>query len=466
MLTCFILIIPLGVWLFYQFIYPHPQEQYFLADDRSSEDSNDSASALANFPAVHIQTMSDDEPFYERFSWIESEFTLAGFNSVETQIPVSAKLQGHDDMAWNMLPDKRSLRLRFEEALSFFGERAEAYDWILLAGAGDRSLLRNYSALHLARRLSGLGWTPLARPIHLYVNDEYIGIYLLTEEKSSAHQHLNLIANQEPALSEFFFEMQWRANQFEQEEISYIRVNSHPYGIIGDSSADAGFERDSLYIIAYPEEELLTSEHFDYLQRFLTETGMLLRQENFAAFSRRVDLGSLIDFYLVQELYKNVDAGFSNTFLQIRGQGANRRLYHGPVWDFDIAAGNAYWIESANQTPFGGLYVAQRHYWYWYLIHIPEFFDLVIYRWNSVVRNEALLMIAYIDRLASIYQEEYERNFKRHDILGLSMWPSPEHLSEIQTFEGQVTFLIEFLTDRVQYLDDIFNGVIPMWRWR
>ena len=514
-LTCFTLIIPLFVGMYYQFVYSLPYEQDFNDDFvtigqaqaialnhleggqiRTIEWISDTPSRyrilmthenyshsfyvdarngeisffapvmtdLENFPTMHIQTIGDDEPFYERTLWIESEFTLEDFGSLVNSTPVMGRIRGRGTSTWNMMPDKRPLRLYFETAQIFFGEESEAYNWILLADHGDKSLLRNYSALYLARQLNGLDWVPFARSIHLYVNDDYMGVYLLTEERALAHQHMGLVSHFDPTISEYFFEMEWRADRDGEEGVDFIRVNSHPDGIIGDSSAEAGFNRDYLYEIIYPDDDLLTEEHFDYLQTFLTEIGILMRERDFEAISQRVDLDSLIDFYLMQELYKNLDVGFSSVFLQIRGQGENRRLYHGPVWDFDLAAGNAYWMGVENQTPFGGLYVAQRHYWYWYLMHTPEFLERLADRWNNVVRDEALLMIEHIERLASIHQEEFERNFERHHILGVSRWPSPEHINEIQTFDGQVTYLIEFLTDRVYYLDDIFNGDRPMWR--
>jgi len=201
----------------------------------------------------------------------------------------------------------------------------------------------------------------------------------------------------------------------------------------------------------------------DYLQTFLTEVGVLIRVRDFEAISQRVDLDSLIDFYLVQELYKNMDVGFSSVFLQIRGQGDERRLYHGPVWDFDIALGNAYWMGVENQTPFGGLYVAERHYWYWYLLQIPEFTEMVAVRWNEVLQPEALAMIEYIETVARIYEFEFERNFERHAILGLEMWPSPAHISELPTFNTHAAYLTDFLRTRITHLDEIFNGYRPMW---
>ena len=466
-LTCFILIKPLSIWLYYQHIYPQSYD-YFSSFNQNGAtySSNEQETEHDGFPTIYIKTSVDEDPTYEDNLWIASNFTFDGFNSLSASASDVGEISSHKNGTWNMLSEKISLYLRFEEQQPFFGEATKTYDWILLANASDRSLLRNYSALHLSRQLSGLDWVPLARPVHLYINDDYIGVYLLTQKRTSAHQYLGLATNSEPEISDYFFELNWQADHDDTNNTNFIRVNSQQFGVIGDASEDAGFDRDYLYEIIYPEAAFLTNDHQDYLQSFLTYIGNLMRDEDFEALSRLVDIGSFIDFYLVQEIFKNKDAGFENVFLHVSGQGTNRRLHHGSPWDFDQTAGNAYSLEAQDQTPFGGLYVAQRHYWYWYLIYMPEFFDLVVYRWNSVVRNEALLMIDYIGRVTNAHHNEFERDFNQHDILDQSMWSSPEHLYEIQTFAGHVTYLTEFLTARVHYLDDIFNGIIPRWRWQ
>jgi len=450
-----ILLIPLIIGIAYQ----NPSQ----LDGLIEEDPTSHPISIQGFlPTLHIQTMGDDLPFIERNLRIDSTLIFENMGEFSTVVPLTGQIRGRGNSTWNMLPDKRPLRFHLDEPQRLFDEGVMATDWILLADHGDGSLLRNYSALHLSRRLDGLDWTPQARSIHLYINDEYMGVYLLTDERR-AFPITMLTAHPDPTISDYFFEMEWRANLDGEEGIDFIRVNSHPDGIVGDSTAEAGFDRDYLYEIIYPTGQALTDAHMNYLQEFLTEVGALMRVRDFEAINQYVDLASLIDFYLVQELYKNIDVGFSSVFLQIRGQGDNRRLYHGPVWDFDLTVGNASWMGVENQTPFGGLYVAERHYWYWYLLQIPEFVSMAQVRWNEVFQPEALATIAHIETLARTYEAEFERNFDRHAILGIDRWPSPAHLNEIQTFSGHVAYLTDFLRTRITHLNEIFNGYRPMW---
>ncbi|MCL2559695.1 MAG: CotH kinase family protein [Turicibacter sp.] len=462
-LSLLILLVPLIIGVTYPFTESEPQlSEEDRAVAETTQTQTDSMTSISFLPSVHIQTIGDELPFQERTLRIESTFIFENMGEFSTLNPLTGQIRGRGNSTWVQLPDKRPLRLHFDEAQQLFTNGTIATDWILLADHGDRSLLRNYSALHLARQLDGLNWTPDARSIHLYVNDEYQGVYLLTDERTFVPT-LRLTADEDPTISEYFFEMEWRAHLDGEEGIDFVRVNSHPDGIVGDSTAEAGFNRDYLYEIIYPATPVLTDAHMIYLQNFLTEIGELIRFGDFEAISERVDLTSLIDFYLVQELYKNMDVGFASVFLQIRGQGDERRLYHGPVWDFDISAGNAYWMGIENQTPLGGLYVAQRHYWYWYLLQHPEFVELVNTRWHEIIRPAAVATIQHIEIISDIYEGEFERNFVRHAILGIDRWPSPTHIDEIQTFRGQVTYLTDFLQMRVTHLDEIWGIYRPMW---
>ena len=51
-----------------------------------------------------------------------------------------------------------------------------------------------------------------------------------------------------------------------------------------------------------------------------------------------IDIDSVVDAYIVEEVFKNLDAGWSS-FYMYRDIGG--KLFFGPVWDFDLTSGNA-----------------------------------------------------------------------------------------------------------------------------
>jgi len=417
-----------------------------------------------DFYSFHITTIGDGVPFTVRELWIDSVFTLVNNNGDVQFEDADGRIRGRGNTTWrnSYLREKRPLRVRFDGDVrqrQMAGSEHAARNWILRSNHMDKSLMRDYSAFFLGSLLPGMYWSPFANFVHLYVNDEYMGVYLLADERDVGPNRAQLVSNSNPAVCEFFLEMDWRNYRNDAVEgVDFIRVNTSPDGPREDyppSSVRAGvFDRDHLYEIRWPGNDVLTEAHFDYVVDYLTAVGVALRAGDMAEIERLVCIDSLIDFYLVQELFQNVDAGFSSIFMQIRGQGESRRLELGPLWDFDVAAGNADWM--SNQTPYR-LYVSRRWYWARAIHQTPALREHMIQRWNAIFVPATLEMLAHIQQIAIDYQAAFERNFERFDILGVYVWPNPPQVVEIDTFMGQVDYLVDFLYRRMNYLDEYFN---------
>jgi len=435
----------------------------------ASANSTDESTLFAqeriyDFYTLRITTTGDGIPFTIRELWIDSIFTLID-NSGEIQFAdAEGRIRGRGNTTWrnSYMQEKRPLRVRFDGDVrqrQMAGSAHAARDWILRSNHMDKSLMRDYSALYLGKLLPGMYWSPFANFVHLYVNDEYMGVYLLADERNVGQNRAQLSSDPDPAINEFFLEMDWRIYRNDAVEgMDFIRVNTSPDGPdpeYSPSSVRAGiFDRDHLYEIRWPGDDVLTAAHYAYVVDYLTAVGLALRAGDFPEIERLVCIDSLIDFYLVQELFKNVDAGFSSIFMQIRGQGENRQLELGPLWDFDVAAGNAYWL--SNQTPYR-LYVSRRWYWARAIHQTPELREHMVARWNAYFVPATLEMLAHIQQKAVDYQAAFERNFERFDILGVYVWPNPPQVVEIDTFMGQVDYLVDFLYRRMNYMDAHFN---------
>ena len=50
-----------------------------------------------------------------------------------------------------------------------------------------------------------------------------------------------------------------------------------------------------------------------------------------------IDIDSFINYYLIQELFMNVDVDYSSVFMYKHG---DEKLKFGPIWDFDLSSGN------------------------------------------------------------------------------------------------------------------------------
>jgi hypothetical protein len=393
-----------------------------------------------HFQSLHLTTYQC--PFdIERTLWHDAYLTLTGaFDDI------AVRLRGRGNSTWWDGEEKRPLRLRFHEPIYLLGSPYAARDWILLANHLDPSLMRNYAALAFSAMLGQDGrmdYLPTFRHIHLYINGDYKGVYLLTDERDINPGRLALTRHANPAQSDYLIEMDARIDRNGIYGFDYFTVyNTH-------------------YALRFPGSSRRTEAHVDYVRDYIMRVSRAIRYQQWEGVLSLIDLGSFVDFYIVQELFKNSDAHNMSVFMTLRGRGDARRLYKGPPWDFDLAAGNR-----ASQAAPHYLYVGLANYWYRNLLEIPQFFAAVTERWNEIKDTKIAEMLALIGDTAQYYRRDFERNFERHPIMGAGFWNTPPQLLEIHDFSGQVAYLITWLETRVNWLDDYFNARtdhLPLW---
>ena len=398
-----------------------------------------------DFPSIHIITGLD--PFnVDRVFWHPGVVSVSGSANAEYNFnPVMAQIRGRGHSSWINFPEKRPLRIRFDTPQPMFGTQYQARDWTLIANHSDMSLMRNFSAYYFASLLDGLAFSSIAVPVHLYINGEYVGVYNLSDQIHVAYGRVSLVADENPQISEYLLELDFRVYRDNEEGLDFFRVNTFT----------DQYARDFLYDVAFPGGSVRTAAHVEYAKNFITNVSMAFHSRNFEEIERLVDLPSLIDFYLVNEFFLNGDVGWASTRLQIKGQGESRRLYMGPVWDFDIAAGiRSDWLNDL--TPYG-LGTHNSHYWFWNLINTPELLDMVAVRWNEVGYAAAVQTINRINYMATYYNAAFLRNFELHPILGEIIFPHREEMAELDTFDKHVYYLIDFLSRRATWLTYFFT---------
>ncbi|MCL2194877.1 MAG: CotH kinase family protein [Oscillospiraceae bacterium] len=429
------------------------EEQNEAYNDDHNDNDNDNGditpivwtpTTTDGLPSLHIR--ANGTPFVERNLWIDSTFELAGGgNSAHHFADATGRIRGRGNSTWWDLPGKRPLRIQFSSAQPMLDSGHAHREWILLANHGDMSLLRNYATLHIGAQLTGLYWTPFARNVHLYVNGRYMGVYTLADERDIGPGRARLTAHTDPAISEYLLEMDWRLYRNGTQGVDFFRINTSAAGYVNNTHAGVS-NRDSLYEIRWPNA---TPGHMEYARAFVERVSRAIRSRDFAAISAVLDVNSMADFMIVQELTRNPDAGFSSWFMQIRGQGDNRRLYMGPIWDFDTTFGNWYHDISPN-----GLFLQGQHYWFQNLMQTRQFRSLLAQRFNSIARPAITNTTTHVRQLATRYQACFARNFVRHPILGTAVWPNrtPPQMVAIATHPGHVDFLLDFITRRANYM--------------
>ena len=153
-----------------------------------------------------------------------------------------------------------------------------------------------------------------------------------------------------------------------------------------------------------------------------------------------VDVGSFVDWYLVEEFFRNQDSNFKTSVHLTWTPGG--RFAMGPVWDFDLSAGTK-WRDDT--SPRGWLTRTGRH-WITRMLEDPAFSARVKRRW-ATLRPQVEDVIAQIPA-----SEDAIRDSAIADRL---LWPAADSpipwSNHATSFAGEVEFLQGWLAARVEW---------------
>lgn len=242
-----------------------------------------------------------------------------------------------------------------------------AENWVLLANAFDNSHLRNKIVCDFAAQTE-LPYTPECQWVDLYLNGEYAGLYLLSEQNEIHPQRIAI-----PSSGSFLVTMETNGRE-------------NPDGI-----PNIGIQGDTALRIRstdLPQEEM--ESIWDAIFRaFRSENGTdPLTGKHY---TQLIDLDSWVRKFLIEEVFGNIDGGWYSQYFYRSGADPSGKVYAGPVWDYDQALGNA------------------STYWEFGNVEHPEMLDRVFYIYEN---PDAPLYGLYHDpqflrRMREIFHQEF-----------------------------------------------------------
>ena len=229
---------------------------------------------------------------------------------------------------------KKPYKLKFDKAPSpdVFGMKKDK-SWTLLANYLDQSAMRDKVGLDLGRRLnSTIPWTPDSRYVELFVNDQYVGAYLMTESVKIDDDRVNV--NPETGMI-----METDGNSVSDSSLGFKST----LGKIAFAFKDPD-ERKTLSAEdgGGVDPEGVTSAKLTAIKnRVNLFESKLYSSSTRNQYATYIDPASAVDFYLIKEFTKDNDSDFyrSNYFWWDPVNGDNK-FHFGPAWDFDRSAGN------------------------------------------------------------------------------------------------------------------------------
>ncbi len=407
-----------------------------------------------DFPRVEITVSGSIERGVYKEGTISFKDPKKMYSDITNFSGAAMKIKGRGNTTWDAeggIKNPYRVKLAAHPANKILGLNRDK-DWILLSDVQDPSLLRNATALRISRMVS-MPWTPKFRAVELYINNSYQGCYLLVEAKETD-------TNKVPV------------NVSETGE-----VDSGYYLEIDDKSdEDLYFYSESFgKKIKYKDPENPTAAQKNFIEGYVNDVEKLLKDKNFdseTGYWSKMEVGTFIDQYIVQELTMNVDGNMRlSTYF---AKDKDTKLFMPMVWDFDLSLGNCTYLGKDFNLPYyngsrdgpkgwfvkiRGGYPGENHgekdTYYQYMFKDQKFVDALKERWNTV-KPRLDKIPAFIDKMCEYNKVAYDHNSSAgKNPRGNRGWYYPP--DNFKNWQEAVDWLKDWYSTRLEWLDAEIN---------
>ena len=336
----------------------------------------------------------------------------------------------------------------------------KGHDFALVANYIDRTLLRNAIAQHIFGSMGN--YTPRFRHVEVVLNGIYQGVYLFIEKIKIAKTRVNIAkldtttCNSGDSLTGgYILKQDWHGNTGWNSKY-YMPVDTvwFPY---------FRFENPAIPSI---KQQAYIQSYFDSFETAVYGTSKKSALGNWRDFADEKSLG---DFFLTQELARNLD-GFRASFYMYKDRNSRDRHIHlGPVWDFDFSLYNYAWNDPNYQSPTAWQY---RSFWgagfWWDKLFGTDGYGKGDAAWKNnlkcnwtVYRRGALKQTTldhWIDSNVTLINPAQKRNFiewgefgSGAGVLGGAWFYSKTYIQEVDTLKG-------WIHRRLKWMDKYLPG--------
>lgn len=361
------------------------------------------------------------------------------------------RLKGRGQFSWKM--DKKSYNLFFQTEQNLLG-MGEAVKYCLIANATDYSDLRNKIIYDTTMKL-GMKNAVSSEYVDLYIDGEYMGLYLLTESVDIERNRIHLRDLASFTAQENFFplaqyddiqgtagSMEYKAKDIPDNPSDitggYL-LETTEHGRIAQSGGGFTTAQGNDYILKFPE--YLTEKQAVYIGSLMTQIENHASDESV---TQMLDLDSCVKCYLIQEFFENLDT--CSFFFYKDSDTINSKMYAGPVWDMDMSFGSNMLFKQANVNAFTvntwGIYRL--------LYQNPAFL-------KEVKRQYAELLKPILTDLTENGLQHYEEQVACSYAMDCQRWVHSAELSfcpNFDTLHEHVMFFSDFIRNRKHFVEN------------
>ncbi|GAB6010023.1 CotH kinase family protein [Dysgonomonas reticulitermitis] len=381
------------------------------------------------YPLVTINTEGGN-PINSKDYYVNATITIEQRNEKGIVIKklldaAKTEMKGRGNSTWGMA--KKPYRLKLDKSTTIL-DMPKNKHWVLLANYSDKTLMRNELSFEVSRRM-GFAYTPRMKYVDVVLNGDSIGNYLLGEHIRIGEDRVNIpeLGTADVDISGgYLLEVDERKGEPEWFETTEAKM---------------------IFCINTPEN--IPANQKEYISACVQKVEDVLYAKDgvnpVTELPKYLDLTSFIDYYLLNELSKNVDGNLRLSTFVYKNRG-DAKIYFGPVWDYDIAFGNADYDDGEKTAGW----LARKAVWYQQFFKYPEFDKMVKDRWIKLRQGNLSDLNSFIDILSEKMIMSQRRNFVRWPILNVQVWPNPVVTG---SYNGEVNYLKNWLRDRLAWMD-------------
>jgi hypothetical protein len=342
----------------------------------------------------------------------------------------------------------------------------EEEDWVLHGPYSDKSLMRNFLTFKLGRDLNR--YASRTRFVELVLNNDYRGVYVFMEKIKRDRYRVDIadLGPDENTGDDLTGGYIVKLDKFDGSNTGGGWAS--PYRPPGYSKPD----QQIYFQFDYPKSRNITPQQAEYIENYVTAFEDALQKlpagDLKNGYKSFINLESFVDFAIINELSRNVDGYRLSTFLHKDKDSKDGKLYIGPIWDFNLAFGNADYYNGSDTEGWGWNFnfnpATIDDFWlipfWWQRFQTdPEYMERLKNRWQELRSGpyNTVTIHSFIDSTAAVLEESQTRNFQRFPILSQYVWPNAYVGG---SYTNEIEYLKDWIEARLNWLDQAINNIV------